>query len=468
MPKTQYLQRMLIGLGLALALAVPWASATNYYVVASSQQPSPTPPWTNWGWAHTNLSEVVAAARDTDVVYVTNNVTYWLANQITVSYAMTVRSWGPGGIYDPTNTILSGRYPAATNRHFTLNNFGATLAGFTLTKGCENSGGSIYLQNGLVTNCIIVSNVTYTNGGGGVYMTTGSGGVWNCKINCNTTSNVLGATTNKTGNGGGIYSANSGGPWWIANCTIAGNSTGYGAEGGGIDSRGTAIISNCWIVSNLASYSAGAIRMAAGSTCYNSLLMGNTAEGYPGAGLGGALRMVGNNSLIRNCLVVHNRAAINGGGIKGDWSLKIQNCTIASNVAATGNGGGLDYSQNGGSPAIENTIIWGNRGSGTYSNYYIAIGTNTFTNCCTSPNIVVNSYVSDVVNTITNDPLFMNTATNDFRLQADSPCINAGVNREWMEGAQDYYGNRRIDTFRKTVDIGAYEYLCPGTLFIGH
>ncbi|MCX6992680.1 MAG: right-handed parallel beta-helix repeat-containing protein [Kiritimatiellaeota bacterium] len=243
--KTQYLQRMLIGLGLAMALAAPWASATNYYVVASSQQPSPTPPWTNWGWAHTNLTEVVAAARDNDTVYVTNNQTYYLANQITVSYAITVRSWGPGGIYDPTNTILSGRYPNAISRHFTLNNAGATVAGLTLKKGYESSGGSIYLQNGLVTNCIIVSNVTYSSAGGGVYMITGAGGVWNCTISGNWASNS---------SGGGVYVA-SGGPWWIANCTISGNSTVYGGEGGAISAvNASTIISNCRIVSNLASW----------------------------------------------------------------------------------------------------------------------------------------------------------------------------------------------------------------------
>ncbi|MCX6994037.1 MAG: hypothetical protein NT011_12965 [Kiritimatiellaeota bacterium] len=453
---------MLIGFGLAMALAVPWASATNYYVVASSQQPSPTWPWTNWAWAHTNLIEVVAGARDTDVVYVTNNATYWLTNKITVSYAMTVRSWGPGGILDPTNTILSGRYPSAINRHFTLNNAGATVAGFTLTKGYESSGGSIYLQNGMVTNCIIVSNVAYSSSGGGVHMLTGTGGVWNCTIRGNIASNT-------SGSGGGLWTQ-SGGPWWIANCTISANSTGYGCEGGAITAvAASTIISNCWIVSNVGSWSAGGIRLAAGAACYNSFIMGNSAECYPGAGFGfgGGLRMIGDGALIRNCLIINNHSSSHGGGIKGDWSLKIQNCTIASNVAV-GSGGGYAYEQSVGSPAIENTIIWGNSGSGIYSNLYITVGTNTFTNCCTSPRIVVNSYVSDVVNTITNDPRYVNIATGDFRLQSDSPCINAGVNREWMDGTLDYYGNRRIDTFRKIVDIGAYEYLCPGTVFIGH
>ncbi|MCX6992134.1 MAG: right-handed parallel beta-helix repeat-containing protein [Kiritimatiellaeota bacterium] len=459
--RTQYLQRMLIGLGLTMVLAAPWASATNYYVVASSHQPSPTWPWTNWGWAHTNLIEVVAVARDNDTVYVTNNATYWLTNQITVSYAITVRSWGPGGILDPTDTILSGRYPNAINRHFTLNNAGAILAGLTLTKGYASGGGAIYLQNGMVTNCIIVSNVTYSSVGGGVYMTDYSGGVWNCTISGNWASNT-------TGNAGGIYVADGGGPWWIANCTISGNSTGYGCEGGGIDARRNTVISNCWIVSNVGSYSSGGIRLATGTVCCSSFIIGNSAVGYPGASIGGGIRTFHNGTLIRNCLIANNYAVGKGGAIQANHDVKIQNCTIASNVTL-GNGGGFDFSGNAGFPAIENTIMWGNRagadGSGTSSNYYITVGASTFTNCCTSPQIV--SANATAVNTITNDPRFVNNAT-DFRLQSDSPCINAGVNRGWMEGVRDLYGYRRIDDFRKTVDIGAYEYLSPGTVFIGH
>jgi len=59
-------------------------------------------------------------------------------------------------------------------------------------------------------------------------------------------------------------------------------------------------------------------------------------------------------------------------------------------------------------------------------------------------------------------------ATDNYRLQSDSPCINAGANRDWMEGARDVYGNPRIDNFRRTVDIGAYEHLDQGTLFGFH
>ncbi|MCX6992889.1 MAG: hypothetical protein NT011_07070 [Kiritimatiellaeota bacterium] len=469
---------MLIGLGLTMALAVPLASATNYYVVTSSQQPSPpTSLWTNWGLAHTNLIEVVAAARDYDTVYVTNNAIYYLTNQITVSDAITVRSWGPGGILDPTNTIIDANYPnaATTNRHFTLSNYWATLAGFTLTNGWDTSyesnsasGGSIYIYYGTVSNCIIMRNYalnphsTYQRaGGGGIFMglnTANSGGVWNCTISGNSAW--------KTGGGIIIY---NGGPWQVANCTISDNSAiGAANSGGGIfatsSSAAASIISNCWVVSNYSQNYAGGIYLGYPLQCHNSLIMGNTASGYEGGGV----RMAG-ASLLRNCLVVSNFAqAASGGGVyAGNGNPLIQNCTISSNVSGAA-GGGFFFSWSDGFPKIENTIIWGNRGSGINSNWYIsrtdpALTMVTFTNCLTSPNIV--HACASAVNTITNDPRYVNAATGDFRLQSDSPCINAGVNRDWMEGARDFYGNRRIDNFRKTVDIGACEYLGKGTLF---
>lgn len=52
------------------------------------------------------------------------------------------------------------------------------------------------------------------------------------------------------------------------------------------------------------------------------------------------------------------------------------------------------------------------------------------------------------------DPLFVNPAAGDFRLQACSPAINAGDNT-WAPGATDIYGQPRIQF--GTVDIGAVE-----------
>ncbi|MCX6993279.1 MAG: right-handed parallel beta-helix repeat-containing protein [Kiritimatiellaeota bacterium] len=462
MIKTRYLQWMLIGLG--LALATPRASAVDRYVA-----PNGTGGGTSWTDAHSNLIAMVALAGDNDTVYVTNSAKYYLTNQITLSSAITVRSWGPGGIYDPTNTIIDACAPGTTNRHFTLTKYGAKVAGFTLTNGWGESdgnsntasAGSIYLQSGIVTNCIIMRSYalgTNSNrGGGGIFLDgSGSGGVWNCTISANSARSL----------GGGIY-VKSGGPWRIANCTISGNS--ILVSGGGIyTTLGTAgtIISNCWVVSNYSRDYVGGI-FVVGSECHNSFIMGNTCKNYAGGGV----RIYSNNSgqraLLRNCLVANNvssdsPSSESGGGVAALGYSSIQNCTIASNAAPLGAGGLFIRSAT--DIQFENTIIWGNSGSGTYSNYYLSAGPNTFTNCCISPRIP-GTYATEV-NTITNDPRFVSTA--DFRLQLDSPCINAGINQYWMEGAQDLDGKQRIDNFRKTVDLGAYEFLGRGTLFKIH
>ena len=68
---------------------------------------------------------------------------------------------------------------------------------------------------------------------------------------------------------------------------------------------------------------------------------------------------------------------------------------------------------------------------------------------------------------VTSDPMFEEIANNNCRVQASSPCINAGVNRAWMDNndSRDFDGRSRIDRFFRRVDIGAYEYLAKGSLF---
>jgi hypothetical protein len=56
---------------------------------------------------------------------------------------------------------------------------------------------------------------------------------------------------------------------------------------------------------------------------------------------------------------------------------------------------------------------------------------------------------------ISSDPLFVNAAAGNYRLQASSPCINTGTNESWMTGATDLDGTPRI--VGGTVDMGAYE-----------
>jgi len=59
---------------------------------------------------------------------------------------------------------------------------------------------------------------------------------------------------------------------------------------------------------------------------------------------------------------------------------------------------------------------------------------------------------------ISEDPQFVapDGPDNDYRLSSGSPCIDGGVNEDWMWGAVDLDGNPRIlyGTFSLMVDIG--------------
>ncbi len=56
---------------------------------------------------------------------------------------------------------------------------------------------------------------------------------------------------------------------------------------------------------------------------------------------------------------------------------------------------------------------------------------------------------------VTNAPLFVARARGDYRLTADSFCINAGAHQGWMSTAHDLAGTNRI--LYGVVDMGAYE-----------
>jgi len=75
--------------------------------------------------------------------------------------------------------------------------------------------------------------------------------------------------------------------------------------------------------------------------------------------------------------------------------------------------------------------------------------------CCTTP------LPSGGSGNFTNAPLFVDLAGGNLRLQANSPCINAGLNAYTPAGL-DLDGNPRI--VGGTVDVGAYEFQAPTSL----
>lgn len=455
-----------VWLGLLLAPAmVSTGWATNYYVAASGS--TPTPPYTNWGWAHTNLIEVVARTRDGDTVYLTNNATYYLTNQVSINYAITVRSWRPDGDLDPVTTIINGNYSTTTNRCFYLNNYGAWLKGLTITNGCMmtvNGGGGVWLAKGHLTNCVITGNRSLyatdsgSEGGGGMWLYNGSGTVWNCTISHNTSYAC----------GGGIK-VFVGGPWLIANSMIAGNVTtnpGYVGAGGGISANIAALeLRDCLIVSNRSSLWGGGVDLAQRGDLVRCVVAYNTIKRFEGnGGAGAGIYMSGGT--LRNCVIRNNYtflgnsygAAIHFFAVAATTCL-VQNCTISSNISDVYPG--IFVADTRTNVFIENSIIWANSGAGSSNYYFSGSGVALFTNCCTAPD----PGAAKRTNCVFSDPRFAGLANGNVRLQSGSPCINTGVNRAWMDGAMDVDGLSRIDRFFGQVDMGAYEYLPKGILF---
>jgi hypothetical protein len=198
----------------------------------------------------------------------------------------------------------------------------------------------------------------------------------------------------------------------------------------------SAVVSNCVLTSNLATKGGGAYR----GTLYNCALTGNRAGagGFAGGGSGGGAY----DCTLYNCTVTGNSAIPNmfgeGGYGGGAAYCTLNNCTLTGD-SAVGFGGGAYGS------ALYNCIVYFNT-AWNGANYDTD---STLNYCCTTPQAI------NGAGSITNAPLFVDYAGGNLRLQASSPCINAG-NDVCVTTATDLDGRPRI--VGGTVDMGAYEY----------
>ena len=182
---------------------------TRYVDVNST---NPTPPYTNWFTAATNIQDAVDAALAGDEIVVTNGIyatggravgTNVLVNRVAVDKPLTVRS-----VNGPEFTIIQGyQVPGTTNgdgaiRCVYLTN-GASLSGFTLTNGAtrgedgywsDQDGGGVWCESttAVVSNCVVTGNSARSAGGGA------SGGTLNhCTLTGNS-ADIGGATSGVT------------------------------------------------------------------------------------------------------------------------------------------------------------------------------------------------------------------------------------------------------------------------------
>lgn len=387
----------------------------------------------SWTLAKQTIQAGVDAAASNDTVLVTNG-TYNTGGRIppgqilcqtrvVIDKAVSVIS-----VNGPSNTFIVGQGPRSeTAVRCVWMTSNAYLVGFTVTNGFtvtgvggdDENGGGIFadgyiyesLKSSMVSNCIIISCQAFSGAGAYGCMLN------NCSLIGNLATNI-GSEFQYSLGGGAFYSV-------LNNCEITSNSTesaGGGTEGG--------TLNNCTLSGNSAGYGGGG---ANGSTLNNCTLIGNSARVYGG---GGAL-----SCMLNNCTLSGNMATNSGGGANGGT---LNNCTIVGNSVVYGYGGGTTES------VVNNCTAFGNTNGGIYSG--TARNTISYGNTEFEMKNVSAAYC------YTNNPLFVNAAAGNLRLQPASPCINSGYNSfaPTNETPYDLDGNPRIAQL--TVDKGAYEY----------
>ena len=179
------------------------------------------------------------------------------------------------------------------------------------------------------------------------------------------------------------------------------------------DETGDAMLVGLTIKNGAGKYG-GAIEIAyASPTIQDCIIINNRAD------RGGGIYIENASPTIINCTIVKNATTVSngmGGGIYvSNGGPRIINCTVADNTAQ-GYGGGL-YATGSPRPTVSSSIFWNNRANNALNQFSFSAATVEYSD-------VQGGYAG--AGNIDADPRFVNTAADNYHLQTNSPCIDAG------------------------------------------
>ncbi len=297
----------------------------------------------------------------------------------------------------------------------------------------------------------------------------------------------------------------------VANCIFTENDAGFGAGMGNGGDGADPVVSGCTFINNRAhTFPVPDVLGIGGGmgNAYDSspVVVGCTFEGNTAESFGGGMyNYSASTPDVEGCLFVNNQSTLFGGGMFGYLSVvaNVRNCRFFNNTSATG--GGMDF-EGTSTVNLTNCVFSGNNGTTRcggvrpYNSVVVAIncsfmdnlgGENSTirldaTSTLTLRNSIVWSASSTPVNVVSGsatvtysdvtggypgtgnidtNPLFVNPAGFDLRLNPGSPCIDAGDPVQSPPvPATDLRGVSRPQGLR--VDMGAYEYDATEPTFV--
>lgn len=237
-----------------------------------------------------------------------------------------------------------------------------------------------------------------------------------------------------------------------------------GMGGGLLLENSSATFVRCSFSRNVSGGSGGAAAILGGSPSFvNCRFFGNESRGAGGAVF---VRHEASPTFV-NCLFHHNTAKEAGAISVLTGSPTLINCTIADNRATVGKAGALFDTL--GESSLRNCIVWNNTCPVSVTNdifNHPQVGRIT----AVSHSSIQGGWSGDGNLPAGSNPRFVDALSGDYRLKADSPCLNVGLQSLLPNDVTDLGGNGNVseripsDLAMRSriegtgVDIGAFEW----------